>query len=298
MTEHEKNDLGELKYIDDDSVEELSHDYPMLGRKAKKRILEQCLAKTAETDFDENGITVLGTEVYRRPIWTKIAGTAAAAAAALVLIAGSLYLKSTFDPPVKDPLSGGNITNAQDVTDSSTEDNTNEEEYTENVTAEPFTEADDGNGYNSVYTAQTTVYETYVTTSSTEITDTAVSDPVETDNAGEAGTEAASETTAVITQEYLAGSWYATGYNEDRTFEFYSDISGGKYTGSISGIGLPFEYELKGSSIIFHFSSSETEPVSAVIERESDDKLLIHWDNGRSESLERITDTDSINANR
>ena len=80
MTEHEKNDLGELKYIDDDSVEELSHDYPMLGRKAKKRILEQCLAKTAETDFDENGITVSGTEVYRRPIWTKIAGTAAAAA--------------------------------------------------------------------------------------------------------------------------------------------------------------------------------------------------------------------------
>ena len=83
MTEHEKNNLDELKDIDEAAVEEISSNYPMLGKSAKKSILEKCLEKTEEAGFETNGITVSGTEVYHRPMWRRIAGSAAAVAAAV-----------------------------------------------------------------------------------------------------------------------------------------------------------------------------------------------------------------------
>ena len=59
MKEHEKDHLAEIKDIDESSVEELAEMYPMLGKSAKQRILEKCLEKTDETEFQE-GITVSG----------------------------------------------------------------------------------------------------------------------------------------------------------------------------------------------------------------------------------------------
>ena len=133
MIEHEKNNLDELKDIDEAAVEEISSNYPMLGKSAKKRILEKCLEKTEEAGFETNGITVSGTEVYHRPMWRRIAGSAAAVAAAVAVIVGTVYVKRNIYPPVKDPFTGMNSTEAEEYTEENTDD-INEEEYTEAVT--------------------------------------------------------------------------------------------------------------------------------------------------------------------
>lgn len=284
MIEHEKNNLTDLKDIDDDSVEELSHSYPMLGRNAKKRILEKCLEKTEEAGYDPNGISVSGTEIYNRPMWRRIAGTAAAAAAAFAVITGAVYLRKTISPTIKDPLSAPGSGSIEENTENNT-DNTDEEEYTEAVTTADITQAfefvtTDG----SLYTAVTSSYQSVVSTVSTETTaETTTTDETTTDE--DSAAEATTETQAELTMEFLAGKWEASSSEDEREFEFYSDTLGGKVNNTAFNIGLPFTYVISGDTISFRFGGAEEGPDIATVERTDSKHMIFCWEDGKIEEL-------------
>ena len=287
MSEHEKNDLTDLKNIDDESVEEISHSYPMLGRSAKKRILEKCLAKTEDAVFDQSGITVSGTEVYKRPVWHRIAGTAAAAAAALAVVSGAIYMKMNMNPPVKDPISDAGSGTIAESTEENP-DNMNENVYTSIITTTEVTKAmgvmttNSSTSVSVIMTSLTTLAQT-----TTDVTDeTTTTDVTTTDT--EETTEATTETVAGLSAEILEGKWNAKGYTEDRIFEFFDDSQSGKIVSTSTGTGIAVTYEISGDTILFRFNSDEAKPDIADVDRSSDVHMTLHWEDGRSEELTKI----------
>lgn len=282
MLEHEKNDLSELKDIDDASVEELSHVCPMLGRSAKKRILEKCLEKTEEAGFAPDGITVSGTEIYSRPIWRRIAGTAAAAAAAIAVISCALYLRKTIDPPVKDPLAGAVSSRVEENTEENTDD-LNEEEYTEAVTTEAVTQVFEAVTTDmSLYAPVTSSYLTTSAMVSTETTaETTTAEETTTDEEGAA--EATTETQAQFTADMFSGKWEASGIGDGRTFEFDDDTLGGRISDDSSAAA--FTYEINGNTLSFRFGFDDGDPTDAVAERTDSEHMLFHWEDGNVETL-------------
>lgn len=289
MTEHEKSNLDELKDIDEAAVEEISNNYPMLGRSAKKRILEKCLEKTEEAGFETSGMTVSGTEVYHRPLIRRIAGSAAAIAAAAAVIVGTVFIKRSVLPPVKDPLASVNSSQTEELTEENTDD-IYEEEYTEAVTTEAETQVTEVSTTATInFSAVTATSMLPVTTMITDTTEeTTTSEETTTDD--ENSTEATTETEAELTVDYLAGKWSATGYTEARVFEFYEDIAGGKYNNVSDGTGLPFSYEINGNIITFRFGGIDTDPDNVIVDRDDSDHMTFHWENGRSESLTRTNE--------
>lgn len=123
MNKNEKDFMEQLSGFDDEYVEEIAENYPVLDENEKKRILKQCLQKSGLPDGDievtentepyeeneEDEISVSGIERYNRPLWHKYAGSVAALAIAVVGIAsvvvlhGNINVDDDFDlstPPV------------------------------------------------------------------------------------------------------------------------------------------------------------------------------------------------------
>lgn len=87
-----------LNNLDDADVEKISATVPALDKQAKKRILEKCMSRISETDF-ESEITVSGTEKYSRPHIMCYISTAAACLLAVIGIGGMILVNRNVIPP-------------------------------------------------------------------------------------------------------------------------------------------------------------------------------------------------------
>ena len=135
-------------------------------------------------------------------------------------------------------------------------------------------------------TAVTSSYQTTISTAYTDTTaETTTTDETTTD--AEGSTEATTETEAELTIEMLEGKWEAKMDGEERIFEFYGDIPGGKVINSSTGTGVAFSYETDGNTISFRFGSISEEPTIAVVERTDSEHMTFHWENGRDEEFTR-----------
>lgn len=281
MNKHEKDHLDELKNIDESSVEELAEYYPLLGKSAKQRILEKCLEKTDEAEFRE-GITVSGTEIYRRPLWSRILGAAAAFVCLAAVAGGAVLLKRNSSLYATHQSSGETSQSALVTTAAKTETVTASTTTTEAVTT--TTEAA------SVF-VETSEYIAYITTSeTTEVTttddDTSTTETTTTDvtTTDDEETQETTETTAEVTEDMLTGSWNAGG--GVRVFEFYGDGESGRY--SAAETSQTFTYDIRDEVMTFHFSSGEPDILSGNVTYISEDSFLIRWDNGDTETFTRI----------
>ena len=284
MKEHEKDHLAEIKDIDESSVEELAEMYPMLGKSAKQRILEKCLEKTDEAEFQE-GITVSGTEIYKRPMWSRILSAAAALVCVSAVAGGAVLLKRNRLSYIPHQSTGETSQSALTTT----------AEVTEKITASTTTsDAVTTTTSTAIVAVETSEYIVYTTapdfaesTTTTETTTTEVTTTDVTTTDDEENQET-SETTAEITSDFLAGSWNAEGGVGGRVFEFYSDGSSGKYNMNESGLGLPFAYDLSNGTITFHFGAADTDPESGAIDCTGENSFIIRWEDGNTEIFTRI----------
>lgn len=90
-----------LNNLDDADVEKISETVPALDKQAKKRILEKCMSRMNETDF-EYGNTVSGTEKYSRPHIMHYISTVAACLLAVVGIGGMIFINRNIGTPPDD----------------------------------------------------------------------------------------------------------------------------------------------------------------------------------------------------
>ena len=282
MTEHEKDHLTELKDIDESSVEEIAEYYPMLGKDAKKRILQKCLEKTNEAEFSD-GFTVSGTEIYRRPVWSRILSTAAVVAGAAVMVTGALFLsrnRSVESDPLADMEEPTTVvtTSAQTSTTTAAETNT---EYVTTTSQEVVLYVETSETIPIISTL-VTESSNAVSTDTTEATETTSTD-VTTDEDGQV--ETTTEAWDEITPEFLMGLWIS---DNSKNYEFYTDGSGGRCWSEETGTGLGFAYELTNGIISFRFAYADASPENGTIERTGENSFLIHWHNGTSEYFSSI----------
>ncbi|MDE6502232.1 MAG: hypothetical protein K2L10_09125 [Ruminococcus sp.] len=129
MNNDEKDFMENLSDLDEEAVEEIAEDYPVLDEYAKNRILRKCLRKSGLSDDDievmedtevyeddvsenddyEDETSVSGIERYDHPLWSRYVSSVAVMAIAVVGIAsvialhGNLNSVDDFDissPPV------------------------------------------------------------------------------------------------------------------------------------------------------------------------------------------------------
>ncbi|MDE7098942.1 MAG: hypothetical protein K2O60_07320 [Ruminococcus sp.] len=98
-----------LNNLDDADVEKISATVPALDKQAKKRILEKCMSRMTETDF-EYGNTVSGTEKYSRPHIMHYISTVAACLLAVVGIGGMIFINRNIGTPPDDVQSAAQYT--------------------------------------------------------------------------------------------------------------------------------------------------------------------------------------------
>lgn len=91
-----------LNNLDDADVEKISATVPALDKQAKKRILEKCMSRMSETDFESEN-TVSGTEKYSRPRIMHYIPTIAACLLAVIGIGGIIMVNRNIVPPVDMP---------------------------------------------------------------------------------------------------------------------------------------------------------------------------------------------------
>ena len=79
-------DLRALENADEETIKRLSELVPPVSEKDRDRLFEKCEKRISGAHGSEdNGTSVTGVEVYRRPVWRS----ALAVAASFVLIAGA-----------------------------------------------------------------------------------------------------------------------------------------------------------------------------------------------------------------
>ena len=290
MIEHEKDHLAELKDIDGDPLEELADFYPMLGRSAKKRILEKCLEKTDEAEF-QNGITVTGTEIYKRPVWSIVLGAAAAIAAVCAALTGGILLNRNSNPDVlhevsSEPSEIAVVTTTEKKVTATTTAATTTSAVTTTADVAIHVETSEY----VVYTTSAVFTESTTSTETTETTETTTTDVTTTSGEGESTTDGDSEiTTTETTAETaidLTGSWSASGGGNSRVFDFHADGCSGKVSAAETSIS--FSYSLNNDVIFFNFNSEDAESEGGTIIRMSDSSFELHWFNGNVESFSRL----------
>lgn len=191
---NEKDFMEKLNNLDDESVEEIAENYPVLDENSKRRILKQCMKKsglsdsdieitenTEDTDIYENAEeenSVSGIERYDRPLWHRYIGSAAALIVAIVGIASVVVLHGNMNNN-----DNFDISNPSIISDGG---NGEQSQKTQIVSGSYIDKGYNSNGFD--YAAQndyqgmvvggtTTATTSEVTNSSTE-----VSDIPETDN--------------------------------------------------------------------------------------------------------------------
>lgn len=84
-----------------------------------------------------------------------------------------------------------------------------------------------------------------------------------------------------------SGIWSATGLDYDRYFCFYDDGTGGQFLSKDTSRGLAFDYEIDGSSAVFHFGAADNS-TNGEISFPSDNQIIINWEDGTTEYLEFV----------
>lgn len=84
-----------------------------------------------------------------------------------------------------------------------------------------------------------------------------------------------------------SGIWSATGLDYDRYFCFYDDGTGGQFLSKDTSRGLAFDYEIDGSSAVFHFGAADNS-TNGEISFPSEDQIIINWEDGTTEYLEFV----------
>lgn len=98
-----------LNNLNDTDVEKISENVPALDKQAKKRILEKCMSRMPETNF-ELEITVLGTEKYSRLHIIRYISTAVACLLAVISIGGMILVNRNIGNPPDDIQSNAQYT--------------------------------------------------------------------------------------------------------------------------------------------------------------------------------------------
>ena len=279
--EHEQDMV--LHGLSEEAEEMIAEDYPGLDDAAISRIMKKCgLDDIAGYDKDtdqkkddiDDGLTVQGTETYRRPVWYRFTAAAAAVVLALAGIGGAVFLSRNGGPtPSKGgtAMSGttkpdGAVLTAEMTTATEAEEETTVQEHT--VSTEP------------AYIAP--VPETTTTASTTATTTSSVTTGSE--NQQEATTtEAVPEPTTDPAQEATEpsvrlpkGYWVTGNGSSERYWEFYADGTGGTYVDSDTGIGLGFTLDAGSDGLVFHFAVADDE-TPATVTWHDDGTFTLHW---------------------
>lgn len=98
-----------LNNLNDADIEKISETVPALDKKAKKRILEKCMNRMAEMDFESEN-TVSGTEKYSRPHIMRYISTAVACLLAVIGIGGMILVNRNMGTPPDDIQSNAQYT--------------------------------------------------------------------------------------------------------------------------------------------------------------------------------------------
>lgn len=112
-----------LNNLDDADAEKISETVPALDKQAKKRILEKCMSRMTETDFESES-TVSGTEKYSRPRIMRYIQTIAACLLAVAGITGMILVNRNMGTPSDNTQSASQYTEIailKETTVSSTE---------------------------------------------------------------------------------------------------------------------------------------------------------------------------------
>lgn len=303
-----KRDNFDLTGLDDETVERLAERYPVTDEETKDRIMKKFLAKAGagiseDEDFSEPGITVSGTERYRKPAWSRYIGTAAALVLALGGIMGIGFMNHSFSG-VTDPRA--DLPTEQATTVASTEPAETATEPAVTTEALPVI-AESDNEKPAVTTVVVTTVTTEETTETTETTSTEetaeTTETVPSPSEPETSTATAPEEPPEpeVTPEMLEGTWTSVnsdGNTVDYIIRIHDGEAGGQRTvnspDNIHGIGNTFSVDINGRELIFHFVTVY-DNTTATISWEGDsprDGFTLTWADGSTEKFTRSADTD------
>lgn len=277
-----------LHDLDDEAVEEIAERYPLVDSEEQKSLVDMCMKKTEMhtegSDEERTGeITVSGTEHYKRPYWYRYAASAAALVLASVGITGVIAMNrglNSYNKGSNLPEAAGSSSNTSVSTvivpetyASGRNDADTTTGATKPVTTAPATTT-------AATTTTTTATESHTTTMTTTTEESAVTTTTEV-QATEAVTTAYDNsdpevTTTAVNVRVPVGSWTSGSEASQKTWQFHSDGESGRFVLADIGIGISFEYEISGDTIVFHMGASDDE-TPARIEWISDDRFILCW---------------------
>lgn len=274
-----KDLLNKLRGLEDQELEKIAEEFPPLNDADKARIISKCLEKTNDTDNPE-GVTVSGTEKYKRPVWYKFAATAAALTLAVLGLGGTVYLtKNMKDPSASDMANQSTSARGAGAGTYTISEQVKENAVTTVVTSTSLVTTTTTCTSSSVSTTDSTSTTNDTTTSTTDTTtetSTATADPMNTETTAvtEPSTETHTETTTV---KLPVGYWSSEYEGKERHWLFYHDGSGGKFHNAETGMGLAFTIDTYDETVIFHIGSSE-DSSKARITWYNADSFAIDWE--------------------
>ncbi|MBQ8962160.1 MAG: hypothetical protein IJ071_13270 [Ruminococcus sp.] len=280
--EYNERELEELlRSLSEEAEEVIAEEYPPLDDAARLRILKKCGLTDQDTDItmnekEEDIDTVTGTEIYKRPVWYKLAASAAAFVLAAAGIGGAIALSRNGRPdrgPDHSASMSAGTTDPEELTISG--ELTTEPSHAEATDSEPELPPD----IEDQDIMPVTVAEEETTASTTETT----TDPEETTSPDEA--EVPTETSTAPPEEATTsaenaklpeGYWVSESSDGKRYWEFFDDGTGGMYADAESGMGLGFLMEIQGTELTFHIGSVD-DLTPAQITWHGTDSFTLRW---------------------
>lgn len=299
----EKDDVLKLLHdLDDEAVEEIAERYPIMDSEEQDALVDMCLKKTSAdacgSDEERTGeITVSGTEQYKRPRWYRYVTSAAALVLATVGISGVVAMNHTMNR-FKDsnlPGASGDDQSASVstviMTDAYSGSKRSDAAATKAV--KPVTTTTSAT--TTVTTSSTTVTETHATTDTTtteEIVATTTTEVMPTDAVTTAVDDDIPEmTTTVVDARAPIGVWSSGSDSSRKIWHFFSDGNDGRLILDDMGIGINFDYDISGDTIMFHMGG-EDDDTPARIEWLTDSSLVIFWkESGVEEMLRAVPES-------